>query len=284
MTQDYDQHYGQRIDRVMRHIRLNLAGDLSLDTLAGVAALSRFHFHRMFRAMQGETVAEAVRRTRLNHAAQLVSTTALPMARVAAACGYPNVQSFTRAFRAAFDAAPRTVRLFGQMPKPVLPKDQGIIPMHPVQIETHPARPVLALLHTGPYAAIGPTFDRLGAAIAHHGLGPAIAGPGVGIYHDDPETTPQQQLRAHAGVVVAAGTAPPDGLEALNLPGGRVAVLTLKGPYAGIAAAWSWLYGHWVPASGEEPADQPAYELYPNGPADTAPPDLVTLVCVPLRG
>ena len=56
--------YQDRIDRVIAHIRQHLAGDLSPDALAEVAALSRFHFHRSFTAVTGETVAEAVRRPR----------------------------------------------------------------------------------------------------------------------------------------------------------------------------------------------------------------------------
>jgi AraC family transcriptional regulator len=53
---------------VIDHIHANPAGDLSLDALADVAALSRFHFHRVFHAMTGETAADAVRRVRMHRA------------------------------------------------------------------------------------------------------------------------------------------------------------------------------------------------------------------------
>lgn len=61
-----------RILRVLDHIYANAGDDLSLDNLADVAALSRFHFHRMFHAVTGETVAGAVRRIRMNRAAHLL--------------------------------------------------------------------------------------------------------------------------------------------------------------------------------------------------------------------
>ena len=61
--------YEDRLRRVIRYIYDNPAGDLSLDTLADVAAFSRFHWHRVFLAMTGETCAEAVRRVRATRAA-----------------------------------------------------------------------------------------------------------------------------------------------------------------------------------------------------------------------
>jgi AraC family transcriptional regulator len=84
--------------------------------------------------------------------------------------------------------------------------------------------------------------------------------------------------------MVVTGAEPlPDGFDDVTVPGGRHAVLTLKGPYTGIPAAWTWLYGDWFPASGEEPADRAPFEIYRNSPADTPPAELITEICVPLR-
>jgi len=49
--------YETRILRVLAYIHDNPTADLSLDRLADVAAMSRFHWHRVFRAMTGETCA-----------------------------------------------------------------------------------------------------------------------------------------------------------------------------------------------------------------------------------
>ncbi|MFT5345881.1 MAG: AraC family transcriptional regulator, partial [Dinoroseobacter sp.] len=51
--------YETRLRRVLAYIHDNPAGDLSLDTLADVAAMSRFHWHRVFHGMTGETCAAA---------------------------------------------------------------------------------------------------------------------------------------------------------------------------------------------------------------------------------
>lgn len=153
--------YQDRIDRVAAHIRANLAGDLTLDALAEVAALSRFHFHRIYTAMTGETVAEAVRRARLNRAAQLLAATARPVAGIAADVGYPNTDSISRAYREAFGHPPGETRRRSVMPTPLLPQRKGVLPMHEVTIRDLPGIRLAALLHTGPYIRIGETFARV---------------------------------------------------------------------------------------------------------------------------
>ena len=71
--------YEDRMLRVVAYIHDNPAGDLSLDALADVAAMSRFHWHRVFHAMTGETCAQAVRRVRLHRASVMLVQGAQPM-------------------------------------------------------------------------------------------------------------------------------------------------------------------------------------------------------------
>ena len=48
-------------------------------------------------------------------------------------------------------------------------------------------------------------------------------------------------------------------------------------------AAYAWLYGVWLPASGREPADAPGLEEYLNDPRDTAPTELLADMFLPLK-
>ncbi len=271
-----------RIDRVLGHIRDNPAGDLSLDRLADIAALSRFHFHRTFHAMTGETVAEAVRRTRLNRAAVLLALGREPRAATARAVGYADPDAFARAFRTAFGLTPAAARRAGRVLPPILPPKKGVLPMFPVEIRSFPETRLAALAHHGPYPAIGATFDRLWHQMAAAGLVARIAGPAVALYHDDPAAVPASDLRADAALTIADDAQLPAGLTELVLPAGRAAVLTYRGPYAGLPEPWAWLYAGWLPASGEVPATRPPFERYLNAPATTAPADLLTEIVLPL--
>ena len=62
--------YADRVERVHAYLAEHLDRDVDLDHLAGIACFSPFHFHRIYHALQGETVAESVRRMRLHRAAR----------------------------------------------------------------------------------------------------------------------------------------------------------------------------------------------------------------------
>jgi AraC family transcriptional regulator len=271
----------RRILRVLDHIHDHPAGDLSLDALADVAALSRFHWHRLFRAVTGETAAQAVRRIRLHTASVALVQTALPVEQVARSVGYDNADSFARAFRDAYGATPLTFRHRGEL-RPFNPLNpQRSILMHPVTLRDDPARRLAAMAHAGPYPEIGRAFQRLSATMATRGLF-AHAGAMVAVFYDDPSATAPDALRSHAGFEIRgdAPIAPP--LDEVTLPATRAAVLTYTGPYAGLPAAYDQLYGIWLPASGEAPADLAPYEVYLNSPMEVAPEALVTEIHLPL--
>jgi AraC family transcriptional regulator len=272
--------YQDRIDRVDRHIRDTLSGDLSLDVLAEVAALSRFHFHRIWAAMTGETVAEAVRRARMNRASVLVVMSNRPLSAIAREVGYPDADSFARVFRAAFGATPAQMRARGKVAPPLLPPPKGRPPMFPVEIRDLPDMTVAALPHRGAYDRIGPTFDALARQIAASPLAGHVR-EAVGLYYDMPGQVPDSELRAHAGLVTD-GAPVPAGFDALALPGGRHAVLTVTGPFTLIPEGWAYLYGSWLPGSGEVPAERPPFELYVSDMETTPPDRMVTLICMPL--
>jgi AraC family transcriptional regulator len=70
VTRGTEASYQERILRVRLHIEAHLDRPMLLEELAAVACFSPFHFHRIFRALVGESVMEHVRRLRLERAAQ----------------------------------------------------------------------------------------------------------------------------------------------------------------------------------------------------------------------
>ena len=279
MTVDYN----ARLKRVYAAIHENPAQEHSLDELAAVAALSRFHFHRVFAAMTGETVAEAVRRVRLNRAAHALARSDTAVAAVGRACGYPNAASFTRAFRAAYGVTPGEFRKAGQaLPLKLRAIGQGGHSMFPVSITTEAPRRAIGLPHTGPYMQIGAAYDQLSAELAALNLWDQTRGL-VGVYFDDPSIVAPQALRSFAGVIVDADLPLPAALTELTIAGGRYARLAFTGPYTGFGLAYEWLYGDWLAGSGEAMRDAPSWELYLNTPMNTAPEDLRTDILLPLE-
>lgn len=273
----------KRLLRVLDHIHDHPAGDLSLDALSDVAAMSRFHWHRVFRAMTGETLAQAVRRIRMQRASYLLVMTDQPIAEIAVSVGMDNLPSFTRTFREAFLMSPTAFRSRGELRPFVRNPTPRRPPMYPTTIRSEAPIRLAAVPHKGAYFEISRAFQKLSAVMASRDLF-RNAGRMVGVFYDDPQSVPEADLRSLAGFEITGQSDLSSPLEEFTLAGGRQAVLTYTGPYAGLPAAYDELFGVWLPQSGEEPADAPSFEVYLNSPMDTAPEALITELHLPLKG
>lgn len=96
--------------RVMDYVDAHLADPLTLDELAGVAALSTYHFARMFHASFGEPPHGWVRGRRLARAQHLLAAGKGDLARIAQACGFGSASHLARVFRDAIGVTPGQYR------------------------------------------------------------------------------------------------------------------------------------------------------------------------------
>lgn len=277
--------YGRRVARAMARIAANPARGATLEELAEAAAFSPYHFHRIYRALTGETPAETLARERLSRAAALLLRDAAPVAAIARRCGYGSAAALTRAFRAAYGVPPaayRATRGIGAPVSPIpQPREENAC-MFEVTIQQMPALRLAAIAHRGPYMEISGAFDRLQAWAGARGLfGPQSRF--FGLYYDDPASVPAAQLRSDAAMTIGPDVTAEDGVRILELPAERVAVLVFKGPYAELESAYGWLYRDWLPGSGEEPADAPVREEYLNDCRNLPPSEWLTAIMLPLK-
>ncbi|MGE3346162.1 MAG: GyrI-like domain-containing protein [Ramlibacter sp.] len=275
--------YQERLARVTAYIHDHLAGELDLNRLAEVAHLSPYHWHRVYHALYGETIAATVRRLRLHRASGYLANTSLGVAPLARQCGYPNVQSFTRAFRAAYGMSPTQYRRQGGHAVFQAPGAQPEAVGYEVALRQVPAVQLAGLAHRGSYMLVGKAFEAAHARMAAQGLvRPETRW--LAVYDDDPFAVPESQLSSRAGLSLPPGAQARPPLEQFVLGGGRCAVLRHRGPYATMRAAYQWLYGRWLVQSGHEAANLPVFEEYLNHPRDTPPAELLTDIFLPLAG
>ncbi|WP_088143588.1 AraC family transcriptional regulator [Achromobacter xylosoxidans] len=270
-------HYGQRLEPVLRWLASHPDADPDLYRLAELACLSPYHFHRVYRAMMGETVNATVQRIRMHRAAVALGNPEASLREVAQRAGYESDAAFNRAFGATFGISPGRYR--AARSRPFDPQELG---MYPIEIETFPGATLAVLSHRGSYQEIGPLFTRAFMLAVSRG----IAQPesiGYGVYFDDPEQVPASQLRSMAGMSVAPDADLGGELERFEIPEGRCAILTYTGPYNEMDKAYNWMFSQWLPASGEVPADFPMFEQYLNDPRTTPPAQLQTRICLPLK-
>jgi AraC family transcriptional regulator len=151
-----------------------------------------------------------------------------------------------------------------------------------VEITRMPEQRVAAVRHIGPYNQIGEAFGRLGDIAGPAGLFSSPAAAMIALYHDDPESTPAEQLRSDAGVAVASDAALPGELAEQRVPAGRYAKTVHVGGYDKLPDTWARFLGEWLPESGERLGSGPSYELYVNDPRQTPKEKLVTEIYVPI--
>jgi AraC-like DNA-binding protein len=106
----------RRVLRALRHIEEHGEEPLSLDDLAAVACMSKFHFLRCFRAVAGVTPHQYLLALRLRRAAWRLRTSAAPISAIAFESGFGDLSTFNARFRAAFGASPRRLRARARLP------------------------------------------------------------------------------------------------------------------------------------------------------------------------
>jgi AraC family transcriptional regulator len=103
----------KQIQPVVAYAAQHLDEDVSLDALAELAGLSKFHLHRLFLAAAGETPKQFTLRLRLARAAAMLLATRDSVLDIALACGFQSHEAFSRAFRHALGIAPSAYRARG---------------------------------------------------------------------------------------------------------------------------------------------------------------------------
>jgi AraC family transcriptional regulator len=90
-----------------------LADPLPLEELAAAAGLSVRQFARAFKARTGQPPHRYLLRLRVAQAVRLLRTGTLPIAEVAAECGFSHQEHLTRVLRAQMGTTPATLRRHG---------------------------------------------------------------------------------------------------------------------------------------------------------------------------
>jgi AraC family transcriptional regulator len=271
------QHHRQQILKVLSYVQQHLDRDLSMDELARVASFSEFHFHRIFREIVGEPVAEHVRRLRLERAALELYYTDRPVKQVAASVGYTSNEAFTRAFTAQFGASPghyraRLAEPWGSSLENLEFTPQQTAGFEPFRIvdriqrievkELQPRR-VAYRRSVGSYqTAMAAAWTGFQEWLLQRGvdLGPNTMK--INMPLDNPDVTPAEKLRADLCVEIGEDFQPEGEVGVQMTPGGWYAVAVHVGPWTLAGLAWHWMFNVWLPRSGYAYRMGPAFEAF----------------------
>lgn len=275
--------------RVTDYIWKHYCEDLSLNTLARVACLTKFHFHRLFRARFGETVHHYIKRIRMEQAVRYLATDVdVSIAQVADACGFSSSQNFARAFTAQFGYPPSLVRKnperyrSGMRASLSSPVSQKTPPA--VEIRNWPSRRVAYIRDIGPYGSESNSraIDRLYQWAVQEGHADVTAAL-IGVCWSDFKTTPPRQCVFDACLAVDENAKGGGDVRIQSLSGGQLAVLHCEEPWDEIPAQRDRFLNEWLPSSEYVRDERPFFFMFYNNPHMNRLRLTIVDLCLPVK-
>jgi AraC family transcriptional regulator len=246
-------------------IESHLADTLTLDEIAGVAGISRFHLVRAFSAATGFSVMRYVRARRLTEAARALAGGAPDILALAQDADYGSHEAFTRAFRDHFKVTPEAVRAATcldhlKLQEPILMDSTLIDNLQAPRFETAKAFLVAGIGDRFSHengAGIPGLWQRFHQSVADIPGRIGQVAYGVCCNGDD-----AGNFDYIAGVEVTDYSDLPREFSKIRIPEQRYAVFTHREHVSTIRRTVNTIWNHWLPASGLKIADAPNFERY----------------------
>ena len=274
--------YIQRINKVVAYINDHLDESLDLKTLAEVAALSEFHFHRVFKALKGESIGTHISRLRIEAAARLLRYSALSIEDIAFNIGYEAPAALSKAFKNQYGITPtqyRTNKDIYIMKKEIINPDLAL--KAPKIMELEPKNLIYVAL-TGEYGTLdyGKAYEQLWAVVKSQKLFTKGI-ESICVSYDDPKITEASLQRSEVSLSIHKHADPEGEVSCKTLAGGKYAVFFYQGSYTHLSAVYDAAM-RWVIDSEYEVREEPTFEKYLNDSRRTPEEKLKTEVYIPI--
>jgi AraC family transcriptional regulator len=252
--------------KALWYVESHLAGALSLDEIAGVAGVSRFHLVRAFAAATGFSVMRYVRARRLSEAARALAAGAPDILSLALDADYSSHEAFTRAFRDRFGVTPEAVRAANcldrlKLQEPIVMVSTALDHLKPPRYET--SKPLLVAgisercTHENNGAGIPNQWQRFQHSVEH--IPGRVGKVAYGVCCNSDDTGNFDYI---AGVEVTDFSDLPREFGRVRIPEQKYAVFTHAEHISTIRRTHNTIWNHWLPVSGMKAADAPSFERY----------------------
>ena len=275
--------YIQRINKVVAYINNHLDETLDLKTLANEAALSDFHFHRIFKALKGEAIGGYITRLRLEATARLLRYTALTIEEIAFNIGYETPASLSKAFKKQYGISPteyRTNKDTYIMKKEIINPD---LALKTPKIVTLEPKNLIYVALTGAYGSLdyGKAYEQLWAVIKAQKLFTKGI-ESICISYDDPKITEGSLQRSDVCLAIHKPATPQEEVSCKTLAGGKYAVIFYQGSYENLSQVYDTAV-RWVIDHEYTLREEPFFEKYLNDARRTPKEKLKTEIYIPIN-
>jgi AraC family transcriptional regulator len=252
--------------KALWYIESHLGRALTLDEIAAVAGVSRFHMVRAFAAATGFSVMRYVRVRRLSEAAQALADGAPDILGVALDAEYGSHEAFTRAFREHFGVTPDAVRAKRCLDSLQL---QGPLSMDST-LQENLAPPRFEIGKAFLVAGLSEryNFSETNAGIPgqwqrfkqhRHEIPDQVGSATYGVCCNGDDSGNFDYI---AGIEVSDFSDLPRDFGRVRIPEIRYAIFTHRDHVSSIRRTLNMIWNQWLPASGLSVADAPNFERY----------------------
>lgn len=296
MNEALHTEYFRKLERALIYIEHHLFGSIQLIEVAGQACCSLFHFHRMFSAVMGESLAEYIRKRKMTEAARKLFSTKKGILELSLDMGYNSQEAFTRAFKDSYGTTPGRFRKAGRFYPMRNPKTLEQL-LREFTVRSYGMEP--KIIQKTKMSVIGKAYransadgenfkqiplfwrefidEQMGKQIPNR-LCDGWGSLGICMNDEDKDGNFTYVI----GDPVSSTEDVPEGFTAFEIPAATYAVFTSTGPMPeAIQATWKSIYSQWFPASEyEEIHNHPQYEWYDER-CQNNPPEMD--ICIPVR-
>ncbi|TGL88636.1 helix-turn-helix domain-containing protein [Leptospira congkakensis] len=264
---------------------------IGLGQIAFFTGYSDWHFHRLFKSIQGENVKEYIRRLRLEKAAYELKITNFPILEIAIEAGFLSHEAFSKAFKRVIGITPSEFRKKYQKKKTISNKVHQTLPdgisKFGFQKKTISTFSIAFVRHIGSYEELpGPIagsnevkqiqslIQSWNSSYTNHKW--------IGISQDDPEISPKGKIRFDLGITVGSLQKKLiQGFGVQSIPGGKYLQIRYQGKYQGLPKIYDWILNDYTKSNSLKLKNQPPWECYLN-PLEKDDDKRLTDIYIPL--
>jgi AraC family transcriptional regulator len=253
------------VAKALWFIENHFAEELTLDDVADVGGVSRYHMSRVFGIATGHSVMGYVRGRRLTEAARTLAGGAPDILAVALDAGYGSHEAFTRAFGDQFGLTPEELRARGnlddiKLTEPIKMNETLLASPEPPRFENLKTLLIAGLserYNSETCAGIPAQWQRFVPYLGHIPGQVGWTTYGVICHSDD-----VGNIEYICGVEVSDFSKVPKELSCLRIPEQHYAVFTHRDHVSAIRRTWYTIWSKWLPESGYKAAEGPEFERY----------------------
>jgi AraC family transcriptional regulator len=271
-------NYFKQLEKAILYIEKNLKAKIRLDDIAEEIHLSKYHFHRIFHAIVGETVYDYIRNRRITNASDELLNSDKKIVDVSFDYQFESQEAFTRSFKAIYHMTPAKYRK-EKLKKMVFRKNEynkerlhhiiSGITKEPIIVEKDEIKIIGMATKT---SLINNSIPKLWNAFLKHKdkiqnkthpeiiIGAGYKANNFNSFDFHENTTFQYVVGKKITDIINI----PEGMELIKIPTCKYAVFRHKGKFDKFGLSYVYIYGSWFPKSGYKVSNSPDLEWYDN--------------------